>query len=641
MSKSLIYVAGNPSIYPIEYYDRTTDSYQGVIPELLEQFSEESGYEIQYYEPGDRDQRAQMAASRQVDIISGCTGDEEFQNTEEQEVVLFQAEKNGETVSYQLLLSDSAPDEFRTEFRQFFSEVSQSEKTGLLMEVQEEQDDGFLQGLSFNIMGFFVVLVLLLAVLLVMLRKFRKRLKFYESSRMKDGLTGLPNADYFEQQFAVHVNDNNRILYSICCFYIDIDRMARIIGYENTNRYLRHTAGVLKEYVSETELLAYITNIGFVILRWSGGEIQEEWMLSALHRIGSFSDESRISAGIYSLKEDDREPGPAIFSAYVGAVTAYQNGEPYCICTEKILRSYLEERRLREDLKGAFERQEFQLYLQFYVDAENHRVVGGEALSRWQHPERGFLLPSGFIPIMEKESLIPQMDYYMLEKVCAFLERLRRVNIQDFYISCNFSRVTFEDPSFVERCTKIAENYQFKRSCLIFELTEGLSVRDSARIRQNAAALRKYGVRLALDDFGEGFTSFFDLQEYRADYLKLDKSLVDNIETEKGRAILKAMVEIGHELGMTVMAEGIEDEKQLRELQSVNCDVIQGFYFHYPVPEWDAEQKLIKERLAEAETLHEKAGMTAQVPDQTYVLRTEEHNGADINERDDRAERNF
>ena len=639
MAESLIYVAGNPSLYPIEYYNPATGSYQGVIPELLEQFSEESGYEIQYYKPGAKDQRAQMAVNRQVDVISGCTEDEEFQNTEGQEIMLLQVEKGGDTVSYQLFLAESAPSEFKTEFREFFSGISQSEKAGLIMEAEEEKNNEFLEGLSGNIISFSVVLVLLFSILLVVLRKLRKRLKMYEADRMKDSLTGLANADYFEQQFARHINDNNRILYSICCFYIDIDHMARIIGYEKTNEYLRHTASILEEYVSETEFLAYITNIGFVILRWSGGDVQEEWILSALHRISGFAEESRVSAGIYYLRENDKEPAPAIFTSYVGAITAYRNGEKYCICTDKILRSYLEEGQLREDLKGAFDRKEFQLYLQFYVDAhDTGRIVGGEALTRWQHPERGFLLPSGFIPIMEREGLIPQMDYYMLKKACDFLERLHRDKIEDFYISCNISRVTFEEPSFAERCKEIVEKYRFRRSLLILELTEGLPGTDSSGIRRNAAALREYGVRLALDDFGEGFTSFFDLQEYPT-YLKLDKSLVDNVGSQKGMTILRTMVTIGHELGMTVMAEGIETEQQLQKLQNVHCDVIQGFYFYHPVPEWNAEKQILRKRAEEQAERQREKKMTR--PKETIQTGEEEHNGEGIDERKDREESDF
>lgn len=640
MAESLIYVAGNPSLYPIEYYDRETDSYQGVIPKLLEQFSEESGYEIRYYEPGKEDQRAQMAANRQVDVISGCTGEEDFQHVDGQGIVLLEAEEDGEEISYQLFLTDVAPADFETECRQFFSEISQSEKTGLLMEVQEEQGGMIPQGFFFGALGCSVVLLLLLAVSLVMLRKLRKHLRFFEEDRMKDSLTGLANAESFRQLFAARVNENNRILYSVCCFYVDTDHMARVIGYEDTDRYLQHAAAVLKECVSETEALAYITNIGFVVLRWSGGEIQEEWILSALHRIGEFSEESRVSAGIYSLKEDDSDADQALFNAYAGAVTAYRNGELYCICTDEVLRAYLEEKRLREDLKGAFEREEFQLYLQFYVDAhDTGRIVGGEALTRWQHPERGFLLPSGFIPIMEREGLIPQMDYYMLKKACDFLERLHRDKIEDFYISCNISRVTFEEPSFAERCKEIVEKYRFRKSLLILELTEGLPGTDSSGIRRNAAALREYGVRLALDDFGEGFTSFFDLQEYPTDYLKLDKSLVDNVGSQKGMTILRTMVTIGHELGMTVMAEGIETEQQLQKLQNVHCDVIQGFYFYHPVPEWDAEKQILRKRAEEQAERKREKKMTR--PKETIQTGEEEHNGEGIDERKDREESDF
>ena len=131
---------------------------------------------------------------------------------------------------------------------------------------------------------------------------------------------------------------------------------------------------------------------------------------------------------------------------------------------------------------------------------------------------------------------------------------------------------------------------------LILEITESVSVRNAAQIRQNVIALKKYGVRVALDDFGEGFTSFYDLQKYPIDGIKLDKGLVDHVTTPIGTAILKAMIQVGHELNMTILAEGVETDEQVRALQEIHCDVIQGFRFSHPLPRWEATEQIIQNR---------------------------------------------
>ena len=124
-------------------------------------------------------------------------------------------------------------------------------------------------------------------------------------------------------------------------------------------------------------------------------------------------------------------------------------------------------------------------------------------------------------------------------------------------------------------------------------MTESVPSGDDAQVLQTMAGLKALGVRIALDDFGEGFTSFYDLQEYPVDSLKLDKSLIDNLGTSKGNAILKAMIRVSQELGLTILAEGVEQDDQVQALRSMGCDIIQGYRFAYPVPDWDARDQLL------------------------------------------------
>lgn len=602
MEKSLIYVAGNPSLYPIEYYDSETDSYQGVIPELLQRFAEEyDEYEIRYYDAGREDERAQMAASRQVDLISGCTESEEFKYTDGKEVLLFRTVEEGEENSYYILFSEVTPESLKKDLREFFSSVTQEEKTGLVLEASESaQNAAAMKTMTGGLIGLSVAVLALAAVIAALVRKYRKRLSVYEQNKEADETTGVGNAAYLEHYYRSLVNDKNRILYRMFCFYIDIDRMERIGGHGETNRFLRHTAVILQEYASDTDILARISDVGFVLLKLSGSdEGEREWLSAALQRIRSFSElngtpyQCEVSAGIYPLKAEDYDLNEIVFSAYMCAQSAYRRGQDYLVCSEDMIHAFAEERKLQSDISRGFERQEFQLYIQFYVEAGSRRIVGGEALSRWEHPERGFLLPGQYIPLMEEENMIHQMDYYILEKTCAFLDDLKKNGIENFFISCNFSRKTFSDPEFMEFCRTIIESYDFSRELLVFEVTESASGRDVAQMRKNALALSEYGVRIALDDFGEGFTSFYDLQDYPVNGVKLDKSLIDNCETPKGKAILRSMIQIGHELGLTILAEGIETDEQVNVLLEIGCDVIQGFRFHYPIPAWEAKKTLM------------------------------------------------
>ena len=155
--------------------------------------------------------------------------------------------------------------------------------------------------------------------------------------------------------------------------------------------------------------------------------------------------------------------------------------------------------------------------------------------------------------------MIDCMDYYILEKACAFLDRMEKRGVQDFFISCNFSRKSFGAADFVERCGEIIRRYTFSRELLIFELTESAQARDAGQVLQNTRRVKgELGVQVVLDDFGAGFTSFYDLQEYPVDGIKLDKELVDHVNTPQGRAIMRVIVPIGYALGRTPLAQGRE-----------------------------------------------------------------------------------
>lgn len=593
--KTLIYVAGNPDAYPLEYFDKDTQTYAGVIPELLAEFSDQSTYEIVYYEADGTDHREELAQQKQVDLFSGYEAEEEqLENTGV--VTLFPGEN-----AYTLYFTEAAPDAFQSNLRAYLEQVSPAEVTGLLMASVETPPNT--QGMYWTMGAMGAALLVMAAVLLLTVRRYRRRLKESQQNAETDETTGLGNMEYLERYYKQYINDKNRNLYQAVYFYVDTDRLRRLSSGQETDEFLRYCAIVLGEYTQDSDILARVSEHGFIMLKLTGGtDKTDAWLTAILDRIHDYAKlygkpyETNIYAGIYALRAEDRDLNEIIFQASQGAYGAEKEDCRYLRCSKGMMDQFMQERHLQASIEQAFAQKEFQLYIQFYVNAANFAVVGGEALSRWKHPQKGVLLPSMFIPLMEREKMISRLDYYCLKEVCFFLKGLLKEGVDTFFVSCNFSRDTFAAADFVQKVQEIMNGFTFPRELLILEITESVSVRNAAQIQQNIIALKKYGVRVALDDFGEGFTSFYDLQKYPIDGIKLDKGLVDHVTTPIGTAILKAMIQVGHELNMTILAEGVETDEQVRAQQEIHCDVIQGFRFSHPMPQWEANAQIIQNR---------------------------------------------
>lgn len=593
--KTLIYVAGNPDAYPLEYFDKDTQTYAGVIPELLAEFSDQSTYEIVYYEADGTDHREELAQQKQVDLFSGYEAEEE-QLDHAHELPLFSGEN-----AYMLYFTEAAPAAFRSDLWAYLAEVSPAEMTGLLMASVETPPSS--QGLYWTMGAMGAALLTMAVVLLLTVRRYRRKLKESQQNVETDETTGLGNMEYLERYYKQYINDKNRILYQAVYFYVDTDRLRRLGSGQETDEFLRYCAVILGEYTEDSDILARVSEHGFIMLKLTGGaDKTDAWLTAILDRIHDYAKlygkpyDTNIYAGIYALRAEDRDLNEIIFQASQGAYQAEKEEVPYLFCSQAMIQKSLQERQLQASIDQAFAQKEFQLYIQFYVDAQTLKVVGGEALSRWKHPQKGVLLPNVFIPLMEREKMISRLDYYCLKEVCFFLESLLEKGVDTFFVSCNFSRETFAAADFAQKIQEILNGFTFPRELLILEITESVSVKNTGQIQQNIIELKKFGVRVALDDFGEGFTSFYDLQKYPIDGIKLDKGLVDHIMTPSGASILKAMIQVGHELNMTILAEGVETDEQVRALQEIHCDVIQGFRFSHPLPRWEAIEQIIQNR---------------------------------------------
>lgn len=598
MAENTIYISGNPELYPMEYYDSVQKTFEGAIPEILKAFEKESGYDIIYYESDGKDRREHHFENIQVDAVSGTGG--EYQPAGEL-LPLFEMEQGGAEVTYGITFTEAAPEKFKKELREFAEGISESEKTGLLVAVASEEHQSRMEGRGAwgLILGCgFLIFVLGLLLYLSHRREIRN-----EQKLEKDRATGLGNREYLEKCYSEFVNDKNRAMYCMYYFHTDTKRLQKLSGRQEAEAAMRYAGEVVVEYADKADFAARVSENGIVLLKLTGQDRDEvTWLHSAIGQIRSYAQRYEKAYGInvwvgaYSLGKPDQSLEEIIVNARQSAHLARRENVDFRFCTEKLLRRFQEQKLLEGDIERAFQNGEFQMYLQLYVDAQSGRVTGAEALTRWQHPAKGLLVPGMFIPILEGAGEIERLDFFMLERLCAFLERNFGKKEGEFFVSCNFSRTNFVMPDFTKKCKEIIDKYEFDRGILIFELTESPDASDIEQIRENAMELREYGIKLALDDFGKGYTSFHDLLIYPVELLNLDKTLTDSVTSEKGYRIMKGIIETAHGLSVKCLAEGVESAEILEKLKELSCDAVQGYMFYYPLPEPEVEDILAKEQ---------------------------------------------
>lgn len=265
--------------------------------------------------------------------------------------------------------------------------------------------------------------------------------------------------------------------------------------------------------------------------------------------------------------------------------------------------------RLGQELTHALEHEELVIYYQAKFDLHTHRFYGAESLIRWNHPERGLLLPSFFIPFAERTGIILDVDRYVFEHVCQDLARWKKEGRRRLVISVNLSRKTVYDPGIIAFYQEKIAQYGIDPSLIDIELTESLAAKDSVFIQSMLKKITALGVKTSIDDFGIGHSSLSSLKSLPFDTLKIDKSFIDDIEiVPESRAMVSSIVSMAHLLHMKTIAEGVETEGQVKILSDLNADAVQGYYYSKPINEYDFTRLLINNRFElEGKEKEEKA----------------------------------
>lgn len=254
------------------------------------------------------------------------------------------------------------------------------------------------------------------------------------------------------------------------------------------------------------------------------------------------------------------------------------------IYSQAIVKENEGRKSLDEEIARALKRHELQIYYQGKWDLKKGCFYGAEALIRWKHPKRGILPPSSFIPYCENSGRIVEIDHYVFETVCKDIAKWRSEGRRKIAVSINLSRRSVYDPSLLSFLEKTCEDNHVSPKEIDIELTESLAAQNVVFISAIIRRIKALGFGTSMDDFGIGYSSLSSLKNIPFSVLKIDKSFIDDIEIDnKSRSMVRSIIELVHALGMKTIAEGVETADQVRILQSLGLDAIQGFYFSRPL----------------------------------------------------------
>src|SRR6267378_4069418 len=399
-----------------------------------------------------------------------------------------------------------------------------------------------------------------------------------------DHLTGLPNRVLFNEELQRALARAERHARPVALFFMDLDRFKNIndtLGHQFGDRVLQDAAKRLAGCVRE----------GDIIARLGGDEIVRKLLaaVSELRKIDGHELNVTLSIGICTYPADGRDSKTLLSGADIAMYRAKDRGRNGFSFYSAELQSHTPEKlALEAGLRHGLERSEFRVYYQPKIDMTTGAITGVEALLRWQHPEKGLLLPDKFIQLAEETGLIVPIGLWTLREVCTRAKAWKEAGLPRMPIAVNLSALQFREEQLVPQLAEILKSTGTEAGILELEITESMVMRDPDVAVKLMRNLRAMGVHLTIDDFGTGYSSLGYLKLFPINNLKVDRSFVRDLPHSKDDvAITRAVIAMAHSLEMNVIAEGVELREQLDVLRKEGCDEFQGYLCRPPLTEED------------------------------------------------------
>jgi diguanylate cyclase (GGDEF)-like protein/PAS domain S-box-containing protein len=416
-------------------------------------------------------------------------------------------------------------------------------------------------------------------------------------SAQHDFLTGLPNRMLVNDRISQAIEFARRHAKKAAVLFLDLDGFKHIndsLGHSIGDKLLKSVANRLSNCVRGSDTVSRQGGDEFVVLlseveRSEDAAIKARKILQVVAEVHSIDrNDLHITAsiGVSVYPDDGLDAETLIKNADTAMYQAKENGhQSYQFFKVAMNVRAVERQSIEESLRTALERQEFALHYQPKINLRTGQITGAEALLRWAHPIRGLVPPAKFIPVAEDSGLILPIGDWILREACKQARGWVDAGLPLGSMAVNISAIQFRAESFLESLLEILKDTGLKPSSLELELTESVLMKHAGSTESILRTLRAEGVQLAVDDFGTGYSSLSYLRKFPIDVLKIDQSFVRQITaTPDDTAIVSAVISMGRDLNLRVIAEGVETQEELSFLQAHQCDEGQGYYFSWPVP---------------------------------------------------------
>jgi diguanylate cyclase (GGDEF)-like protein/PAS domain S-box-containing protein len=412
-----------------------------------------------------------------------------------------------------------------------------------------------------------------------------------------DSLTELPNREEFRSRFAQALEQTKRNNGQLALMFLDMDRFKNVndrLGHREGDMLLKVVASRLSACLRSEDIAARFGGDEFLILineihSSRDVVVAAEKVLRAVNlpvNIGEHIIYPSVSIGVSIYPSDALDFEGLKKNADVALYRAKENGRNRFSLYDSSLNTVHQAERFTQEneLREALVNNQITVFYQPIINLKKQKLVAVEALARWQHPTRGLLLPSEFIPLAEEAGFISELDKIVLRQVCVQAKTWQNMGLPNFRIAVNLSAQQFSEPEFVSGVAGVLTETGLDGNCLEVEITESLAMGNLELTSQNLKALKKLGVHITIDDFGTGYSSLNYLKSFPIQGLKIDKSFIRHCITHPSdTSITKAIIAMAQALNLKVVAEGVEEQQQLDFLTSLGCDGAQGFLIAKPM----------------------------------------------------------
>jgi len=418
-----------------------------------------------------------------------------------------------------------------------------------------------------------------------------------QPARLPDPLTGLTNRQHLREQLAAVLAQHTEPA-SVALLLIDVDQFKKVnvsYGQGAGDALIKLIAERLQSCLLPLESLARVGGNEFAVIFKNPLESVEaeavmrcERIISAMAKpflLGRNVVKMNVSLGL-AIKADGEISADNLFGQADMAmrVAKQERGNTWQRYNFAMTNEAQEGLKLESEIRRSLRKEEFVLQYQPRIDISQNKIVGVEALLRWQHPVRGLLPPAAFMRVAEESGLIVPLGYWIIHSACKQLNELSSKGHDHVHIAVNVAFKQFQDNNFVNTVANIIKKHDISPGRLEFELTETTMMIESSTVDQSLRELSDLGIAISLDDFGTGYSSFAHIQRLPISALKIYRSFVINVQSNLDDAtIVKAIINLAHSLNMRVIAEGAETSGQIEFLREHQCDQVQGYFFGRPI----------------------------------------------------------